>query len=158
MANSRSQIIAALDLGSSKVCCFIARIMPDDRTRVIGIGHQVSRGVKAGAVVDMDLAEESLRAAVEAAERMAGETVGVALAPHFSRLVAVSEECAELSSSPAVLLSIRLMVLLCDAAAGDVSVAHIPPPHPRAVLYAPRPAGPFPARDLGVWHRATHWC
>ena len=75
MANGRSQIIAALDLGSSKVCCFIARIMPDGTTRVVGIGHQVSRGVKAGAVVDMDLAEESLRAAVEAAERMAGETV-----------------------------------------------------------------------------------
>ena len=53
MANGRSQIIAALDLGSSKVCCFIARIMPDDTTRVVGIGHQVSRAVKAGAVVDI---------------------------------------------------------------------------------------------------------
>jgi cell division protein FtsA len=68
-------MIAALDLGSSKVCCFIARVMPDDTTRVVGIGHQLSRGVKAGAVVDMDRAEESVRAAVEAAERMAGETV-----------------------------------------------------------------------------------
>ena len=48
-------MIAALDLGSSKVCCFIARVMPDDTTRVVGIGHQLSRGVKAGAVVDMDV-------------------------------------------------------------------------------------------------------
>jgi len=75
MATGRSQVIAALDLGSSKVCCFIARVMGDDSVRVVGIGHQLSRGVKAGAVVDMERAEESVRAAVEAAERMAGETV-----------------------------------------------------------------------------------
>lgn len=75
MATGRSQVIAALDLGSSKVCCFIARVMGDDAVRVVGIGHQVSRGMKAGAVIDMERAEESVRAAVEAAERMAGETV-----------------------------------------------------------------------------------
>ncbi len=75
MATGRSQVIAALDLGSSKVSCFIARVMNDDSVRVVGIGHQLSRGMKAGAVIDIERAEESVRAAVEAAERMAGETV-----------------------------------------------------------------------------------
>ena len=69
------RVIAALDIGSSKVCCFVARPDGHGGARVIGIGHQVSRGLRAGAVVDMEAAEESVRAAVDAAERMAGETV-----------------------------------------------------------------------------------
>ncbi|WP_341705000.1 cell division protein FtsA [Ferrovibrio sp.] len=74
MAVSRSGLIAALDVGSSKVCCFIARA--DAGTlRVIGIGHQLSRGLRNGNVIDMDGAEQSIRAAVETAERMCGETI-----------------------------------------------------------------------------------
>src|SRR3546814_11692692 len=74
MAVSRSGLIAALDVGSSKVCCFIARA--DGGTlRVIGIGHQLSRGLRSGNVIDMDAAEQSIRAAVETAERMCGETI-----------------------------------------------------------------------------------
>lgn len=75
MATGRSQIVTALDVGSAKVSCFIARAMSDDSVRVVGIGHHASHGVKAGAIVDMEQAEESIRAAVDAAERMAGETV-----------------------------------------------------------------------------------
>lgn len=74
MAVSRNGLIAALDVGSSKVCCFIAR--SDGGTlRVIGIGHQLSRGLRNGNVIDMDAAEQSIRAAVETAERMCGETI-----------------------------------------------------------------------------------
>lgn len=74
MAVSRNGLIAALDVGSSKVCCFIARA--DGGTlRVIGIGHQLSRGLRNGNVIDMDQAEQSIRAAVETAERMCGETI-----------------------------------------------------------------------------------
>lgn len=68
----REQIIAALDIGSSKICCFIARISDQERPRVVGIGHQLSTGIKAGTVVDMEETETSIRAAVDAAERMAG--------------------------------------------------------------------------------------
>jgi cell division protein FtsA len=70
----RTGTVAALDVGSTKVCCFIARL-GDLGPRVIGIGHQVSHGVRGGVVVDMEAAEASIRAAVEAAEHMAGETV-----------------------------------------------------------------------------------
>ena len=72
MAASREKIIAALDIGSSKICCFIARVGEDGRPHVIGIGHQVSQGIKAGTVVDMEETETSIRAAVDTAERMAG--------------------------------------------------------------------------------------
>ncbi len=71
----RGGIAAALDIGSSKVCCFIARVDDDGRPQVIGIGQQASRGIKGGAIVDMDLAETSVLNAVHAAEQMAGTTI-----------------------------------------------------------------------------------
>ena len=75
MAIGRNGVIAALDIGTSKVSCFVARLDGRSAPRVIGIGHHESKGVRAGAIVDMDAAEYSVRAAVEAAERLAGQTI-----------------------------------------------------------------------------------
>ena len=71
----RNGLIAALDVGTTKVACFIARAQDDGSLRVLGIGHQLSRGIKNGAVIDMDEAEGAIRASVEAAETMAGERI-----------------------------------------------------------------------------------
>ena len=81
----RSGVITVLDVGSSKVCCMIARLRPGGssdllrgrthRIQVIGIGHQRSQGIKSGVIVDLASAERSVRQAVDAAERMAGLTV-----------------------------------------------------------------------------------
>jgi len=71
----KNELIAGLDVGSTKACCFIARVEGDAQIRVVGIGHKASRGIRAGAVTDMEAAEESIRAAVEDAEKMAGETI-----------------------------------------------------------------------------------
>jgi cell division protein FtsA len=81
----RSGIVTVLDVGSSKVCCVVAKLKPREegqllkgrthQARVIGIGHQKSQGVKSGVVVDLDRAEHAIRLAVDAAERMAGLTV-----------------------------------------------------------------------------------
>lgn len=80
-ASARPGVCAALDLGSAKITCFISRnedTATGSRPRVIGVGHQPSRGIRAGAVVDMDQARESIRTAVERAERMAGLAVSAA--------------------------------------------------------------------------------
>jgi cell division protein FtsA len=45
------------------------------RCQILGIGHQRSRGVKGGVIVDMEEAENAIRLAVDAAERMAGVQV-----------------------------------------------------------------------------------
>lgn len=71
---TRHGLIAALDVGTTKVCCFIA-LAEEGEPRVIGIGHQVSRGMRNGAVVDMEEAETSIRATVAAAEQMAKERI-----------------------------------------------------------------------------------
>ncbi|NNG04324.1 MAG: cell division protein FtsA [Inquilinus sp.] len=71
----RGELIAALDVGSTKVVCFIARADDEGRPLVIGIGHQISRGLRSGVVVDMEAAEKAIGHAVSSAEQMAGEQI-----------------------------------------------------------------------------------
>lgn len=79
--SARKPVCAALDIGTDKVVCVIARVRQrtgDDAgvdIKVVGVGHHVSVGVKAGVIVDLAAAETSIRAAVEAAEANAGFTV-----------------------------------------------------------------------------------
>ena len=68
-------LVAALDVGTAKICCFISQIREDGSLDVVGVGHQISRGTRAGAIVDMSAVESSIREVVQAAEEMAGETV-----------------------------------------------------------------------------------
>jgi cell division protein FtsA len=71
----RDGLVAALDIGSSKVCCLIADVSRDGPPRVTGIGHQVSSGVRNGVITDLDAATHAITGAVHAAEEMAGETI-----------------------------------------------------------------------------------
>ncbi|WES30626.1 cell division protein FtsA [Varunaivibrio sulfuroxidans] len=72
---TRTGLVAALDIGSTKMCCLIARVHGGEGVEVVGIGHQVSKGVRAGAIVNLEAAEASIRATVEAAEQMAGDNI-----------------------------------------------------------------------------------
>ncbi|WGS22367.1 cell division protein FtsA [Bradyrhizobium sp. ISRA463] len=77
----RTALVASLDVGSSKIACMIARLKPSPPSEALrGRSHAVeligysqiqSRGVKAGAVVDLAECEKSVRHAVALAERMA---------------------------------------------------------------------------------------
>ncbi len=77
----RSALVAALDIGTSKIACLIAKLTPHPpqevlRRRshavgVIGFAHTGARGMKAGNVVDLAEAEEAVRHAVDTAERAA---------------------------------------------------------------------------------------
>lgn len=72
---SESTLVAALDIGSSKVSAMIARAEEDGRLTVLGTGQRESRGVKRGYITDMAASEFAVREAVELAERMSGTTV-----------------------------------------------------------------------------------
>src|SRR6202020_2709694 len=67
--------IAVLDVGSTKVACFIAKLANDGSINVNGIGHQLSKGIRSGHIIDIIEAETSVVAAVHAAEQMAGDTI-----------------------------------------------------------------------------------
>ena len=75
MNKMRNGVIAALDVGTSKVCCFIARVEDGGALQIAGIGFHEARGLRAGTVVDIDAAEASILGAVHHAEQMADETI-----------------------------------------------------------------------------------
>lgn len=73
--SSEQPLIAALDIGSSKVSALIATRDGDDGVRVLGTGQRESRGVKRGYITDIEASEFAVREAVELAERMSGVTI-----------------------------------------------------------------------------------
>ncbi|PHR60428.1 MAG: cell division protein FtsA [Robiginitomaculum sp.] len=70
--SANPDIVAILDVGSSKIVCFIGRQEVEGGIRILGAGFHASEGLRAGVVVDMEAAENSIRHAVEKAEREAG--------------------------------------------------------------------------------------
>ena len=81
----RGGTISVLDIGTSKICCLIARAGPErseaanGRRReieVLGFAHQRSNGVRGGVIADLSAAEQAIRKTVDAAETRAGVAVG----------------------------------------------------------------------------------
>lgn len=66
-----NEIIAGLDLGTTKVCAIVAELT-DDGLDIIGIGSVPSKGLKKGVVVNIESTVQAIRAAIEQAETMAG--------------------------------------------------------------------------------------
>ncbi|MDW8260156.1 MAG: cell division protein FtsA, partial [Gammaproteobacteria bacterium] len=66
------QLIVGLDIGTSKVAALVAEVGPDNGVEVLGVGSQVSRGLKKGVVVNIESTVQSIQRAVEEAELMAG--------------------------------------------------------------------------------------
>jgi cell division protein FtsA len=73
--STEQPLIAALDIGSSKVSALIATRDGNDGVRVLGTGQRESRGVKRGYITDIEASEFAVREAVELAERMSGVTI-----------------------------------------------------------------------------------
>jgi cell division protein FtsA len=78
----RAAAVAALDIGTSKIVCVIARLEPQapqdvlrrrsHGVRVLGFSHIAAGGMKGGSVVDLAEAEKMVRHAIDIAENMAG--------------------------------------------------------------------------------------
>lgn len=75
----KDKVIVGLDIGSSKICVIIATVPEDDKVNVIGVSSVPSRGLRKGQIVDIEEAVASITECLEAAERMAGYSVGNAL-------------------------------------------------------------------------------
>ena len=72
------KLIVGLDIGTSKVVAIIGEVSSSDMVKVIGLGWHPSRGLKKGVVVNIDSTIQSIRRAVEEAEKMAEcQAVGV---------------------------------------------------------------------------------
>ena len=52
-------LIAAVDVGTTKVCCLIGRADKNGEPIVVGVGHNLSKGVKNGCVTDIKEAKDT---------------------------------------------------------------------------------------------------
>src|SRR3989344_697555 len=74
---SKGNILAGIDLGSSKISTIIAQVASDPVSlerdvNIVGVSSVESRGIKKGQIVDIEEAVEATIESVEGAERMAG--------------------------------------------------------------------------------------
>ncbi len=71
---SQSELYVSLDIGSSSVKVLIGE-MANKSLHVIGVGNVKSNGIKKGAIVDIDATVQSIKKAVDQAERMIGKSI-----------------------------------------------------------------------------------
>ena len=121
---ARNDVLAVLDVGTSKVTCIVAarsieeaeRAQPGRGTgglpvRILGVGHCRSVGIKAGVVVDLTEAETCIREAISRAERAAGF--------HVEQVV-LSVSCGRLQS-----LNFRANAPMGDRPVDDSDIARV---------------------------------
>src|SRR5699024_11879056 len=66
---SNGEVLVSLDIGTSEIKVIIGEVLHDS-INIIGVGNAVSRGIRKGAIVDIDETVQSIRNAVEQAEHM----------------------------------------------------------------------------------------
>ncbi|MEO6395521.1 MAG: cell division protein FtsA [Devosia sp.] len=81
----RASLVSVLDIGSTKICCVIARLSPRPEGKslrgrthsaeIVGFGYGASSGIKSGVITDLSKAEQAIRTVVGMAERAAGLTL-----------------------------------------------------------------------------------
>jgi len=107
----RREVFAALDIGSNKVYCAIAKINDgkikslnrspnttennQDQIKVLGTGYHEARGLKPGAITDLDALEDSILSAIQNAEQQARQNINsiyVSLPPSFTKVHKIRTE------------------------------------------------------------------
>jgi cell division protein FtsA len=73
---ARDRIISGIDIGTSKITTLVASVEEDGELRIVGVATTVSRGIRKGQIVNIEEATSAISDSLEAAERMAGTSVG----------------------------------------------------------------------------------
>lgn len=77
---TKSNLIAGLDIGTSKVDVVIAEQTPEGKLHLSGVGTAESRGLRKGVVINIEATVESINSALKQAEAMAGSEINSAYA------------------------------------------------------------------------------
>lgn len=69
---ANNNLIVGLDIGTTKIVALVGEVDEDNHVEVLGVGSHPSRGLKRGAVVNIEATVNSIKRAIEEAELMAG--------------------------------------------------------------------------------------
>lgn len=64
--------IVVLDIGTAKALCMVGEMQPDDKLKILGMGHAPCRGLRRSSIIDMPKVVEAISTAVAEAGRSAG--------------------------------------------------------------------------------------
>ena len=64
--------VVALDVGASKVLCLVGEVQNNSQVKILGLGQSSCTGLRRSAVIDMPQVAESIRTAIDEAERSTG--------------------------------------------------------------------------------------
>jgi cell division protein FtsA len=67
--------LAAIDVGSSKICTLVAETTPESELRILGVGVTPAQGVKKGMVDNIQQATEAISTSIERAEKSSGSRI-----------------------------------------------------------------------------------
>ena len=129
--NRENNIIAGLDIGTSKVVAIVGQVQPDSGLEIIGMGQHISNGLRKGVVANIESTVNSIQSAVEEAEltadcRINSVFAGIAGA-HISSLnshgvVAIRDKEVDVADIERVIEAAR-----AQAIPNDQRVLHILP-------------------------------
>src|ERR1700744_3767382 len=112
----RPGLVSALDVGSSKVACVIGRA-EQGTLKILGSALRESAGLKAGTVTSLEMAEESIRDCVAAAENHADARIqNVLISVNCGQPVSVNSR-AVMALGGALVSDTHLRTLLSDGRA-----------------------------------------
>ncbi|RTL06862.1 cell division protein FtsA [Candidatus Dependentiae bacterium] len=72
IGSNRRPYITSIDIGTTKICVLIARVLDQTQVEIVGVGKTVSEGLAKGVVVDIAKTVYAIGQAVKEAEIMAG--------------------------------------------------------------------------------------
>ena len=72
-----TDIIVGLDIGTTKIACLVGRLTENNKIEILGIGRSESVGVQRGVVTNIEQTINSIRTAVQQAERESGVDIKV---------------------------------------------------------------------------------
>ncbi len=70
-----SRVIAAVEIGTSKVVCVVANVTAGQNISLLGRGEATSRGIRKGDIIDFRQACEAVHSALNMAEKSAGASI-----------------------------------------------------------------------------------
>jgi len=72
---NRQDIIASIDVGTTKIVTIVANVPQSGFVEIIGVGRYPSHGMRKGVIIDLETTIQSIRESKNIAERMAGITI-----------------------------------------------------------------------------------
>ncbi len=67
--------VTVLDIGTSKICGLMVHVPADGKPEVVGFGYAPAKGIKAGAIVDLDKATECIGSVLAQIEKQADRQI-----------------------------------------------------------------------------------